>query len=85
MTTPMETEYFQSEMRSDVLGRIADETDGRFYTPANVATLPEDVSFTDSGMTVIEERDLWDMPIIFLFVLLLIGSEWGYRRYRGLV
>ncbi len=81
----LETEYFQSEMRSDVLKRIADETDGRFYTPANVATLPEDVSFTDSGMTVIEERDLWDMPIIFLFVLLLIGSEWGYRRYRGLV
>jgi hypothetical protein len=34
---------------------------------------------------VVEERDLWDMPAIFLLLLILMGSEWGYRRRRGLV
>ncbi|MEE9133612.1 MAG: hypothetical protein V3U13_08630 [Gemmatimonadota bacterium] len=79
------TEYFDAEMKVPLLQQIAEETGGRFYTPENVATLPEDVSFTESGATVVEERDLWDMPAIFLLLLILLGTEWGYRRRRGLV
>ncbi len=79
------TEYFDAEMRSSLLRQIADETGGRFYTPDNVATLPEDVSFTEAGTTIIEERDLWNMPAIFLLLLGLVGTEWAYRRRRGLV
>jgi hypothetical protein len=33
---------------------------------------------------VIEERDLWDMPILLMLLLGLIAAEWGYRRVRGL-
>jgi len=33
---------------------------------------------------VIEERDLWDMPILLMLLLGLIAAEWGYRRMRGL-
>ena len=65
--------------------RVADETGGRFYTPGDATRLAEDVSFTESGTTVLEERDLWDMPVLFLLLLALVGGEWGYRRYRGLV
>lgn len=79
------TEFFDAEMRAPLLRQIADETGGRFYTANNVATLPEDVSFTDSGTTVLEERDLWDMPIVFLLLLAMVGTEWAYRRRRGLV
>lgn len=79
------TEFFDAEMRAPLLRRIADETGGRFYTPADAARLAEDVSFTESGTTVLEERDLWDMPVLFLLALVLVGVEWGYRRYRGLV
>jgi hypothetical protein len=79
------TEYFDAEMRASLLRQIADETGGRFYTPDDVATLPEDVSLTESGTTIIEERGLWDMPAIFLLLLGLVGTEWAYRRRRGLV
>ena len=65
--------------------RIAEETGGRFYTPASVGKLPDDVMYTKSGVTVTERKDLWDMPAIFLGILLLLGLEWGYRRSRGLV
>jgi len=27
---------------------------------------------------------LWDMPVIFFAMVLLLGAEWGYRRYLGL-
>ena len=68
-----------------LLQRVADETGGRFYTPENVATLPEDISISGAGVTLTEEHDLWDMPVIFLMMLLLMGAEWGFRRIRGLV
>jgi len=74
----------QAEQRPAVLRRIAEETGGRYYTLDNVAQLGEDAMFTESGVTVREARDLWDMPIIFLMLALLLGAEWGYRRWQGL-
>jgi hypothetical protein len=80
----LDSELRAAERQASVLRRIADETGGRFYTPSTVGTLPEDVSFTESGTTVREERDLWDMPILLLLLVSLIGAEWLYRRTRGL-
>jgi uncharacterized membrane protein len=79
-----DAEYFDAAMRASLLKRIAEETGGRFFTPANAATLPEAVSYTGRGVTVVEERDLWDMPFILLLLLGLMGTEWAYRRVRGL-
>jgi uncharacterized membrane protein len=79
-----DAEYFDASMRASLLKRIAEETGGRFFTPSNAATLPEAVSYTGRGVTVVEERDLWDMPALLLLMLGLMGSEWAYRRVRGL-
>jgi hypothetical protein len=78
------SEYFGAEMRASLLKRMAEETGGRFYTPDTVATLPEDLSYSEGGATVVEERDLWDMPALFILLVSLATVEWGYRRYRGL-
>jgi uncharacterized membrane protein len=80
-----DSEYFDATMRAPLLKRIAEETGGRFYTPANVATLPEAISYSGRGVTVVEERDLWDMPAILLLLIALTGGEWAYRRARGLI
>jgi hypothetical protein len=82
---PSDREYFGSARRTQVLQRIADDTGGRFYTPDQVATLPEDITVTGAGVTLAEEHDLWDMPALFLLMILLMAAEWGYRRVRGLV
>jgi len=42
------------------------------------------VVFTESGVTVRDSRDLWDMPIVFFLLVGLLGAEWSYRRWRGL-
>jgi uncharacterized membrane protein len=80
----LSTEYFGAEMRAPLLRRIADETGGRFYSADKVADLAKDIVFTDVGNTVVDRKDLWDMPIVFLLVLALVTSEWGYRKLRGL-
>jgi hypothetical protein len=82
---PSADEYFDASMRGTTLRRIADQTGGLFYTPESVANLPEDIGLTGAGVTLTEERDLWDMPILLLLVLGLMGGEWGYRRKRGLI
>jgi hypothetical protein len=35
-------------------------------------------------VTVVEERELWDMPIVLFLLLGLMGGEWLYRRSHGL-
>ncbi|MDP2959116.1 MAG: glutamine amidotransferase [Longimicrobiales bacterium] len=81
---PSDEEFFGAGRRTRLLERIAEETGGQTYTPETVATLPDDIAVTGAGVTLVEERDLWDMPALFLLMLVLMGAEWGYRRTRGL-
>ena len=82
---PSDDEYFDANMRGTTLRRVAEETGGMFYVPDNVASLPEDISLTGAGVTLTEERDLWDMPVLLILLLGLMAAEWGYRRKRSLV
>ena len=77
-------EFFGAGMRRAALERLAQETGGRFYTPATANALPQDVRYTESGATVFEHHELWDMPATFILLLALFGAEWGLRRARGL-
>ncbi len=79
-----DAEYFDAAMRQSLLERVAEDTGGHFFTAENANGLAEAINFSGRGVTVVEERDLWDMPIILLCLLALIGAEWGYRRSRGL-
>jgi uncharacterized membrane protein len=81
---PSDTEFFDAGQRRALLERVAEETGGRYYTPATISNLPEDLRYTGSGVTLTEERELWDMPFIFLLLVGLVGCEWGFRRMRGL-
>lgn len=73
-----------AELRASLLRRIAEETGGKYYTLNDAARLADDAVYTDAGVTVREANDLWDMPAVFLLLALLLGAEWGYRRWRGL-
>lgn len=81
---PSNAEFFDAHLNATTLKRVAEETGGRYYTPANVSTLADDISYTGRGDTITERMDLWDMPVIFVLLILLIGTEWVYRRARGL-
>ncbi len=81
---PSDSEFYDSTMRASLLQRVAEETGGRFYTPDTVDNLPDDIQYVGSGVTVVEERDLWDMPLLLILLVSLVLGEWGYRRVRGL-
>jgi uncharacterized membrane protein len=79
-----DAEYFDPTMHEGPLRRIAEETGGRFYTPETVAGMAEDVRYAGRGVTSVEERELWNMPIILIALMGLVCGEWGYRRAVGL-
>ena len=53
-------------------------------SPETVRTLPEDLRYARGGVTVVERKELWDMPLTFLLLGVLVAGEWGYRRVRGM-
>ena len=77
-------EFYGAEMRRPLLQRIADETGGKFYTPATMKSLPEDIALSNRGVTVMNQMELWDMPIVLVLLIVLLGAEWAFRRRRGL-
>jgi hypothetical protein len=81
---PGDAEYFDPTMHAARLQRIAQETGGRFYTAESLARLPEDLRYTGRGVTTVEERELWHLPIVLVALLGIMGAEWGYRRRAGL-
>jgi hypothetical protein len=78
-----EREYFAAERRSALLRQLANETGGRYYEPNEAMNVARDLTHSSSGVTVVERKDLWDLPVVFLLLALALAAEWGYRRRRG--
>ena len=78
-------ENFHLEQNRDLLEKLSSQTGGRYYRPNQVARLGEDISYSEAGISVRETKDLWDMPAVFFFALLLCGAEWLLRRKWGVV
>ena len=83
-TAPSDREYFDPYMRASLLQRLARETGGQFFRASDTSKLAEALTLSGRGVTVVEEKDLWDMPVLFLLLVLFAGGEWVYRRARGL-
>jgi len=81
---PDDEEYFDAAMRATLLERIAEDTGGRFYTASTAGSLADDITYLGRGVTVVQEKDLWDMPIVLALLVGLVGGEWFLRRRVGL-
>lgn len=78
-------ENFHTAQNVELLTKLAEGTGGRYWKPADVAKLPEEITYSDAGITVRETRDLWNMPVVFLALFGLRAAEWLLRRRWGIV
>lgn len=78
-------ENFRLEQNRDLLEKLASQTGGRYYRPDQVQRLGEDITYSDAGITIRENRDLWNMPVLFLLALMLKSAEWLMRRRWGVI
>jgi len=78
-------ENFRVAQNRELLEKLAEQTGGRYYTAKDMGKLAEQISYSEAGITTRETKDLWDMPVIFLFALSLRAMEWMLRRKWGVV
>ena len=78
-------ENFHVEQNRGLLEKLSSETGGRYYKPDQVSKLGNDINYSEAGITVRETRELWNMPILFLLILVLRSAEWLARRKWGVI
>ena len=78
-------ESFHTGQNRELLSRLASQTGGRYWRPQDLSDLPDEIAFSEAGVTTRETRELWNMPIFLLTVFLLRSTEWLLRRKWGIV
>jgi hypothetical protein len=76
-------EHFQIQQNRPLLESIADLTGGQYFALDDLAALPEAIQFSDAGILETQILDLWNMPIVFLSLILLKAGEWLLRLFWG--
>ena len=78
-------ENFHTVQNRELLEKLATETGGRYWRPDELSRLPNEISYSDAGISVRDIKELWNMPVVFLWLLLLMAAEWLLRRKWGVV
>jgi uncharacterized membrane protein len=78
-------ENFHTEQNRELLQQLAAQTGGRYWQPKDLPGLANEIPYSEAGITIREAKNLWNMPIVFLLLLLLRSSEWLLRRKWGIV
>ncbi len=81
---PSQAELANADLQVAVLQRLAEITNGRYFHVNDANALPDAIKVARSSFSKLTEHDLWDAPIFFFAIVLLLGLEWFIRRAKGL-
>src|SRR5215471_20465545 len=77
-------EYYNASLDTPLLQSIASSTGGRYYPLSKLGNVPEDAQYVEGETSFIEQRELWDVPFIFMLLCMTLAGEWFWRKKRGL-
>jgi uncharacterized membrane protein len=78
-------ENFHTAQNVALLKSLAADTGGRYWTADDLDGLARAIPFSNAGVSVQRFQDLWNMPAVFLALILLRMVEWLLRRRWGVV
>ena len=78
-------ENFHTEQNRALLERLATQTGGQYWKPSDLGKLAGSIPYSEAGVTMRETKDLWNLPLVFLVLIILRFSEWWLRRKWGIV
>jgi hypothetical protein len=84
LVSDLNREYYSAAQNSELLKRIASETGGKYYTPAQMQSLLDDLTYRQTPYSERVTKDLWDMPVNFMLLVGLLSAEWFLRKREGL-
>jgi hypothetical protein len=78
-------ENFHTSQNRDLLEKLSAQTGGRLWKADELARLPQEISYSEAGISVRDTKELWNMPIVFFLLLGLMSGEWLLRRKWGIL
>lgn len=77
-------EFYNPALDARLLQSVATSTGGKYYPLAKMGDIPDDAQYFEGQSSFIEQKELWDVPILFMLLCLSLGGEWFWRKRKGL-
>jgi len=78
-------EHFGTQQNRPLLQRIADSTGGRYWQLDQLDDIPDAMRYSKAGIVERQTLDLWNLPALFLLLLVLKAADWLLRlRWKTL-
>ena len=84
LTQPSGREFRDATLKQDFLERLASASGGQYYASSDVSAIPANLRGRRTNTSIYRSEYLWDMPILWALVFILLSVEWVYRRRKGL-
>ncbi len=72
-------------LQEPTLRKMAELSGGQYLTIRDLPKLPQLVKPSPATADVRLEKELWDLPIVFILLVVLAGAEWYLRRRSNLL
>lgn len=72
-------EHFNTQQNRPLLERIAETTGGRYWRLDQLGGLADAMRYSKAGVVERQTLDLWNLPAVFLLLLILKAAEWLLR------
>ena len=77
-------EFYNASLDSRLLQSVASSTDGHYYPLSKMGDVPEDAQYVEGQSSLTEQKELWDVPFLFMLLCMTLGGEWFWRKRKGL-
>jgi uncharacterized membrane protein len=77
-------EFYDAALNAGLLQSVASSTGGHYYPLSKIGDVPEDAQYVEGESSLVEQKELWDVPILFMLLCVSFGGEWFWRKRKGL-
>jgi hypothetical protein len=77
-------EFYNPAVDTHLLQSVASSTGGKYYPLAKLGDVPDDAQYVEGKTSFVEQKELWDVPFLFMLLCMSLGGEWFWRKRKGL-
>jgi hypothetical protein len=82
---PFSLEFQNTRMEADMLQKMATTTNGRYFSPDDLAALPELLEFPPRRTVESREWELWNKWALLGLIVAFLSMEWFLRKKKGML
>ena len=77
-------EFYDAVLKRNFLENLAELNGGLYYGASEAKAIPINLKERKTNTSVYHNEYLWDLPLLFLLLVIVLSVEWIYRRSKGL-